>query len=351
MKYGGKYLAELDTVCRSFDFSGLEGKRVLITGGTGLIGSAIVDLLLYGDEVKDLGLEVVLAVRNTERARARFSRFCDRHSMRFAPYDALESVHIDLKADYIIHGAGNAHPAAYLKEPVETLMANVRGVDEMLRYAKDAGTERVLYISSSEVYGRINECRAYVEGDSGYVELLNPRSCYPSGKRAAETLCAAYRDEYGLDYVIARPGHIYGPTVTERDSRATAQFARDVLAGRDIVMKSDGAQLRSYCYSADCATAMLTMLRRGTAGEAYNISDRRCVVTIRQIAEAIAGEAGRRVIFAEATDAERRSYNMMAHSDLNGEKLEALGWRALFDLRSGVRNMLEIMREETEARQ
>lgn len=346
MRYGGKYLAELDRVCSAFDFSAFEGMRVLLTGGTGLIGSALADVLLYANEKFGLDLQLQLAVRSKEKAMARFSRFNRRSGLCFGAYDALAPVCLDFQADFIIHGASNAHPATYSKEPVETLLANVIGTDGMLRFVRETGARRLLYISSSEVYGRISEVRAYREEDNGYVELLAPRACYPIGKRAAETLCAAHAAEYGIDFVIARPGHIYGPTMTADDTRATVQFARDVMAGRDILMKSAGKQLRSYCYGADCATAILTILQKGKACEAYNISDRNSVVSIRQMAEEFAAVAKKKLIFAPPTDAEQKSYNLMDNSSLNGEKLEALGWKPIFDYQSGVRDMLEILREE-----
>ena len=216
----------------------------------------------------------------------------------------------------------------------------------MLDYARKVGSQRVLYISSSEVYGKKEEQRPYYENDYGFVDILNTRACYPSGKRAAETLCAAYKAEYGIETVMVRPGHIYGPTIIPSDSRATAQFARDVISGRDIVMKSDGSQLRSYCYNVDCATAILTVLLKGTAGEAYNISNRNSIVSIRQIAEEMAKQTGRKVIFENPTDEEKKSYNMMDNSSLNSEKLESLGWAAQYSLSKGVQHMLSILMEQ-----
>ena len=140
--------------------------------------------------------------------------------------------------------------------------------------------------------------------------------------------------------------HIYGPTANSYDTRATAQFARDVLAGNDIVMKSAGDQLRSYCYMTDCATAILTVLLKGKSTEAYNISNRNSVVSIRQIAEEMAKAAGCKVVFESATDSEKKSYNMMDNSSLNAEKLESLGWTARYSVAEGVRRTIEIMKKD-----
>lgn len=344
MNYCSRYLEELENAARSIDLSELKGKSLLITGGRGLILSSLVDILCWADLHLDTDITIYLAARTEKSISERFNIFYDKPWLRYVYYDALKPVDFDFKADYIIHGASNAHPAAYLHEPVETLLANVIGIKELLDYAYKSDTSRVLYVSSSEVYGKKHNTEPFRENDYGFVDVLNPRACYPSGKRAAETLCAAYAQEYGIDTVIVRPGHIYGPTATASDSRATAQFMNDVLAGNDIVMKSAGTQLRSYCYSADCATAILTVLLHGKVHEAYNISNRDSVISIRQIAEKIAEVSGRKVVFEKPSDAEQSSYNMMDNSSLDAQKLEALGWKALYNCEDGIRQMYEIMK-------
>lgn len=342
MNYCEKYFEELHKASLSIDLSPMNGKSIVITGGSGLILSSLVDILCYYNTHSGGNINIYLAARTENEISDRFTEYYGQPWLNFVYYDALKPVDFSFKADYIIHGASNAHPASYATEPVETLLANVTGIKELLDYAKNSGSKRVLYISSSEVYGKKDEARPYKEDDYGFVDILNPRACYPSGKRASETLCSAYTAEYGVETVIVRPGHIYGPTMTDYDSRATAQFTRDVQAGRDIVMKSAGTQLRSYCYSADCATAILTVLLKGKAGEAYNISNKDSIVSIRQIAEEFAHAAGRKVVFESASDAEQKSFNMMDNSSLCSDKLESLGWKAAYNCADGVRETLNI---------
>lgn len=344
MIYCDLYLEELSQAYKDLDLSELKNRSVLITGGSGLILSALVDILCYANKKYGTNITIYLAARSENEITERFTAYKDASWLRYVHYDALKPVHFNFPADYIIHGASNAHPSAYITEPVETLMANVLGIKELLDYAKAVRSKRILYLSSSEVYGRGDASKPYRENDYGFVDILNFRACYPSGKRAAETLCAAYYHEYGVETVIARPGHIYGPTATPFDSRATAQFARDVIAGRNILMKSAGTQLRSYCYEIDCATAILTILLKGKNAEAYNISNCDSIVSIRQIAEKMAELGHCNVEFEQASDAEQKSFNLMDNSSLDSQRLEGLGWHARYTLEEGVSRTIAIMK-------
>ncbi len=341
MKYSTAYWADVEKVSAAIpQVEKLFGRTILLTGATGLIGSAVAEILFSLNKKRAAGIEILLAGRSEKRTAERFPF----GGYRFIPYDALEGqVTLD-EADYIIQAASPADPASYAAMPVETMMANILGLKTWLDWAKGKKT-RVLYISSSEVYGKKSGNSPYKETDYGYVDDLNPRACYPLAKRAAETLCASYGKEYGLDFVIARPGHIYGPGMTQTDSRASAQFARKAAAGEDIVMKSAGTQLRSYCYSLDCASAVLAILTSGQSGEAYNISNPASIVSIREVAETFAQAAGRKIIFENPSDEEAAGYNMMDNSSLDSTKLTALGWRATYDIRQGVARTLEALRK------
>ena len=342
MTYTDNYLQDLVRVQAAVPgLERLDHSSVLITGAGGLICSALVDLLMGRNDTHHSGIQVYAAGRSPEKLRQRFARWAGREEFHVLAYDAAQPIDCTVAFDYLIHGASPANPAAYQAQPVETMTANFLGTLNILRYAQDCGARRVLYVSSSEVYGKKEGSQPYHEREYGFLDLLNPRACYPSSKRAAETLCAAYAQEYGVEALIVRPGHVYGPTATAADNRASSQFPRDVKAGLDIIMKSPGSQLRSYCYVLDCASAMLAVLLNGEKGSAYNISNRHSVVTIRQMAQAFADAAGRKLVFENATDAEKQSYNLMDNSALQADSLERLGWYGLFDLEAGVRATLD----------
>ncbi len=313
----------------------LYGNTILITGATGMICSAVVEVLFYLNKEKSANIQIVLAGRNKDRMKERFYCFEEGKDYTFFQYDATSSTPINIKADFIIHGASNADPNMIAKEPVEIMQANIIGLNTLLKTATNNKIKRLLYISSSEIYGGKEEKRPYKEDDYGFIDVLNPRASYPSSKRAAETLCSAYSVEYGLNTVIVRPGHIYGPTITKSDSRASAQFTRKAKAGEDIIMKSAGTQLRSYCYTLDCASAILATLINGNKGEAYNISNSNSIVTIREMAESFAYAGGVNIVFETPSDIEKKNYNMMDNSSLDSTKLEGLGWCAIFNMADG----------------
>lgn len=303
-------------------WSKLRGCKILITGATGLIGGCLVEVLMLNPN-KDY--QVYASGRNEERARKRFAEFADDTAFHFVKYDVLEPFVSDVNFDYIIHAASNASPNFFATKPVEVIKSNIQGLSNLMEYGLNHGMKRMLYVSSGEVYGE-GDGRVFTEDYSGYVNCTSPRSCYPSSKRTAETLCVSYVQEYGADVVIARPCHTYGPHFAEYDNRVYAQFIRNVLKGEDIVMKSTGAQFRSWCYVVDCASALLYILLKGESGQAYNIADENSNVTIKELAEMIAEIGGKKVIVDLPSDTEKRGFNVVSKSVFSTERLDKLGW-------------------------
>lgn len=301
----------------------LNGCNILVTGATGLIGSTLIEVLMSRPA---RNYKVYAAGRNQDRAMRLFSAFAGDSDFVFLQYDVMEPLHSDVCFHYIIHAASNASPNFFVSNPVEVMMANIIGTRNLLDYGKEHGLRRFLFVSSGEVYGE-GDGRVFTEDFSGYVNPVSPRSAYPSSKRAAETLCVAYHSEYGMDTVIARPCHVYGPNFTESDNRVYAQFIRNVLRGEDIVLKSTGSQFRSWCYSVDCAAALLYILLKGETCNAYNIADENSNISIRELAEMIARIGDRQVVFDLPSDVERNGYNPVSKSVFSAERLKSLGWQ------------------------
>ena len=327
------------------EVSEFAGKTVFVSGASGLICSSVVDIFIGYNESHAEKINILAAGRNAEKMRARFEPYFDAPYFSFVLYDATANDNtLDIPCDYIIHGAGNAYPGAFMKEPVETMVANFDGTKRLLDYAKSCGAKRFLYISSSEVYGQKEGNQPYREEDYGYIDILNLRSAYAMGKRAAETLCVSYAAEYGVDTVIARPGHIYGPTASPEDNRVSSAWAYAAARGEDIVMKSDGRQARSYCYCLDCASAILAVLLRGKVQGAYNISNPDSILSIREMGTILAHVGGVPFVCEKATAKEAISFNPMNNSSLDCARLEAIGWKGFFDAECGLFRTVSVLK-------
>lgn len=315
----------------------LSGCNILITGATGLIGGCLVEALM-ANPLRNY--HVYASGRNEDRAKNRFKDCAENNAFHFIQYDVLKSLECDVRFDYIIHAASNANPKFYATQPVEVIKANVIGVTNLMDYGLSHGMKRFLYVSSGEVYGE-GDGRVFTEDYSGYVNCATSRACYPSSKRAAETLCVSYASEYGTDVVIARPCHVYGPHFTDQDNRVYAQFIRNVLRGEDIVMKSTGEQFRSWCYVVDCVSALLHILLKGENGQAYNIADGKSNISIRDLAEIIAKNNGKEVVIDVPDADEKIGFNPVKKSIFSTEKLERLGWGAKTPIKDGIRHTIE----------
>ena len=281
------YFRDLERILEQLDLSKFRDKTIIITGGLGLICSSVVDLLVLYNEKYNANTKIYVADINESGFDARYGEY---KYVKYLSYDAIKPINFDFDVDYIIHGAGIASPELYISKPVETILSNFSGVLNLLEYSRKHKVERMLYISSSEVYGVKDNTDAFLEDRFGVVDINVIRSSYSEAKRASELLCKSYSSEYGVDTVIVRPGHIYGPTASPNDKRISSEFAYLAAQGKDLEMKSLGLQKRSYCYCLDCASAILTVLLKGEKGESYNIGHDE-ITSIREMAQKMA-EAG-----------------------------------------------------------
>ena len=340
------------------DLERLRDKTILVVGATGLVGGCIVDVLMQNPA---RCYKVIAAGRNKERAQQKFAAYWEDESFFFAKIDVtqpiiesmnrmrVESVCDELAegADYIIDAASNASPNFFSREPVEVMKANINGVSHLIEYGLRHRMKRMVYVSSGEIYGE-GDGSEFTEKSSGYVDCASVRACYPSSKRAAETLCMAYGAEYGADVVIARLSHTYGPGFTESDNRVYAQFIRNVLRGEDIVLKSKGEAFRSWLYVVDAAHAILRLLLDGERGNAYNVAHSESNISIRQLAELIARKANRKVVFdIPEEDAQQGNTTPITKATFNTDKIKALGWKPLFDVEEGLGHTLQDVGKST----
>ena len=297
----------------------LRGARVLVTGATGMIGSVVVRVLSELNARNGYGILIAAAGRSEEKGRA-LERL---QGVTFWPKDVREPFDAREPVDYILHCAAVTNSAKMVSDPAGVIGTEVLGARNVLELARAGGIKGMVYTSSMEVYGLLDKEEVFEE-DQGYIDLSNARSCYPQSKRTAENLCACYHAQYGLPVSTVRLGMTFGAGCDINDPRVWAQFARSAIAGEDLILRTEGKSVTSVLYLADAVSALITALFSG--GGTYNAAA--ASMTIREIAETVAGAYGVKVIVDKPADAAKLGYSGDFKLPLNTDRLKALGWRA-----------------------
>ena len=311
-----------------------KGTNVLITGASGMIGSYILNTLVTLNNTRDYGMNIYALVRNPAKIPDEI-----RTQIGIILQSVVDPIVTDVKFDYVIHTASPASPLIMRNDPVGTIAANTIGTFNTLNVAKQGSKKGYLYISSREIYGQPYENQEVFSEDTyGLVDPLNVRSCYPEGKKAAETMCVCFKEQYGVNAKIARLAHTFGPGMPVDDGRVQADFIRDVVNHRNIVMKSEGKPVRTYTYISDAVAALFYILLK-SEDMAYNISSPESTVSIRQLAETLVDTFADRNIKLVIDIPEKTADTGTAPFTLgilNSDKLQALGWKPQYTFDTGI---------------
>ena len=326
----------------------LRDASVLITGATGMIASYLVDFLMYINIYKKMGITVYEASRNELKAKERFEDFWDNPFFTHINLDLMNPEFMQDRCDYIIHAAGSANPRMYSSNPVEVLEPNLIGTYNVLNMARRWKSKGVLFFSSGDVYGKVDEPSSITEETIGKVDHMGPHSCYTEGKRIGETLCRAFWVEYGVPAKCARIGHTYGPTMDlENDPRVFASFVKCAIEGKDIIMLSDGTTRRPFCYITDAIKAYLLILLKGENGEAYNVCNCEQFLSIKEFAEIVAQSIPSyhlKVICKERSEKDAYTENKdNVDNKPISDKLKSIGWRCEVDAAEGIRRTVDYL--------
>lgn len=345
-----KYMEDVHRVAEmDLPWDKLQNKSIMLSGATGLVGSFLVDVILEKDILDNLNCTVYALGRNEAKAKERFSKYVSNPHFVFISYDVKNPfVHNELgTVDYILHLASNTHPILYATDPVGTIATNIIGAQNLLAFAVEHHVERFVFASSNEVYGENRgDVELFDEDYCGYINCNTLRAGYPESKRCGEALCHAYMVQNGLDITIARLTRSYGPTMLFSDTKAISQFIKKCVADEDIVLKSTGEQYYSYTYMADAASGLLWIMLAGKRGEAYNISEEHSDITLRDIASFLATINGKKVVFDIPDSIEAAGYSKANKARLDGHKLLKIGWTPLYDIRSGLKRTVEILKSD-----
>ena len=284
----------------TLEFGAMAGGNLLITGGGGFLGYYLVQSVLHWNRTRGGEGKIALTVYDN------YMRGVPQWLESLQSEPQLELVRHDMTLplprdmdhfDYVIHAAGIASPIYYRAQPLKCIDANITGLRNLLEYSlaeRETGrrVQGFLFYSSSEIYGDpVASAIPTPEDYRGNVSCTGPRACYDESKRFGETLCVTFARHHGLPVKIARPFNNYGPGLKITDGRVIPDFAKDVLAGRDIVMLSDGSPTRTFCYATDAIIGYYKVLVRGRSGEAYNVGIDRPEISVADLARLVIGHA------------------------------------------------------------
>lgn len=332
----------------------LAGRRLLITGGAGFLGYYLVQAPLAWNGLGRGEPIRVSVFDNYARGVPRWLEvLAGDPNLELRRHDITDPLPMDMpRFDYVVHAASIASPTFYRQHPIETMDANVDGLRQLLDWAVERASEDrpldgFLFFSTSEIYGdppahEIPTAETY----RGNVSCVGPRACYDESKRFGETLCVNFARHRDVPVSIVRPFNNYGPGLKLGDRRVLPDFARDVLAGRDIALLSDGSATRTFCYVADAIVGYYRVLVRGVRGEAYNIGTDAPEISMWDLARKVtelgaelfdyAGTVTRR----ESADADYLVDNPNRRCPVIDKARSELGFEPAVDLDAGLRRSL-----------
>lgn len=327
----------------SFNLSGqLSESTILITGATGLIGSALIHCLVALDKE----VRIIALVRDVKKALNLFDKW-EKDYITFIECELLSYDYSQLGyVDYIIHCAAPTSSRFFVDQPVDTTEIIIDGTKILLSYATKHNIKGFVYLSSLEVYGTIlDDTQEVTESVQGYLDTMSVRSSYPMAKRAAENLCCLYAKQYGVPIKIARLTQTTGAGFASNDNRVIAQLARVVAQGQDIVLHTTGETARPYCYITDAVSAIFYILLKGELGKAYNVANEDTYISVKAMAQFLKDNFNPSIkVKIELND--NMGYAPVTKLRLSSQKLMNLGWRPKMGLKDIFERLIKAIQNE-----
>ncbi|MDE7019033.1 MAG: NAD-dependent epimerase/dehydratase family protein [Lachnospiraceae bacterium] len=345
-------LRDIDIILRNpIDWEKFRNKTVLVTGATGRLGMYIVEAINKADIDWNLNITIIALARNEKKLKEVFGESLKLPNIHGLIQDITAPIIWDGDVHYIFHTAGLASPQDFTNCPVDTLWGHVQGTRNVLELAKNKKSEKVLYVSTVEIYGEWKAQEGIREEDMGIMHCSNARACYPEAKRLCETMFASYEAQYGVSYVGVRLCHTFGPGISLDDGRAFSEFLSSVIQGKNIMLQTDGSAVRTYTYVADAIGAMLLVFTKGKE-HFYNIANINNLISIRDLANLIAGlDAQKKVkVLFENKEGKRLRYLPFKLGIMNVDKVTALGWKPQVGLEDAFRYTLESFQQRNDAK-
>lgn len=307
-------------------------KNILVTGGSGFIGSHLCERLL------EEGNRIICADNLVTGSKENVKVLLKNPDFVFMEHDISKPLKIGQKVEEIYHLASPASPVDYQKFPIETMMANSLGTLNALNLAREKSA-KFLLASTSEVYGDPKK-HPQKEDYWGHVNPTGPRSCYDESKRFAEALAFSYHKLHGVDVKIARIFNTYGPRMRKDDGRAIPNFVNQALKNEPITVYGDGKQTRSFCYISDLVEGLIKLMSSKYYGEPFNLgnTNETRILEVARMVKRMTKSKGELVFkpLPEDDPAKRKP-------DISKAR-ERLGWKPKVDLKEGLGITIEWFR-------
>lgn len=267
----------------------LKGGKILITGGTGFVGTWLVETLAFLNDRQKFGVHIQLLAKHASRFKDSAPHLAKRKDVSLIDKNVKDIIEIDDDVTYIIHAAANPDNRVHSSDPLRVMGVVSKGTESALAAAsRISGLKKFLNISSGLVYGsQPLGLEALPESLSGGPDCASIMSVYAESKRFAETLCAVHRNQFKMPVVTARPFAFIGPYQLLDKPWAVNNFINDALRGGPINILGDEKTVRSYMYPSDMAFWLLRILAAGGSGQVYNVGSP-CGVTLKELADKIA---------------------------------------------------------------
>ena len=326
----------------------LDGKTVLVTGATGLIGSNLCYELLNKSTAKVIALS-----RSKDKLERVFGEYLSDPNFTYVSRDICEPLNISERIDCIFHAASPISGAVISEQPVNVILPNIEGIKNCLDFIKDQEQKhgikgRIIVFSSATVYSdAAMSDRTVSEDDTESRSKINaPNAPYAESKRMSEVIANAYCKQYGVDAVIARIGYVYG-YCKELPNTAFYSFMKTALAGQDITINNPSMARRDNIYIDDVISGLFTVYEQGTSGEAYNVSsagEKYNFAAADEMACVIAD-----IVNKEKLSEKPVSVKYLSEADsrqsgiiLSNDKLKSLGWAPKYSLYDGIEKTIKL---------
>lgn len=253
--------------------SSLEGGTLLVTGGTGFMGTWLAEMVAFLNDHHEFRIRLKLLATRASQFATKAPHLAGRSDISLIDQNTANIVELPGDVNWIIHAAGDPDGRNHATNPLGTIRGIVDGTDALLQAASRLpNIRKILHVSSGLIYGpQPADLPQLPENHVGSVDCTVPGQAYAEAKRLAETICAAYRTQLRLPIVTVRPFAFIGPYQPLELPWAATNFIRDSLLGGPIRIQGDGQSVRSYMYPADMAWWLLTALARGASGAVYNV--------------------------------------------------------------------------------